>query len=57
MNAHRINWRSLPGEKGRTCLVCGTHAATVRAQQIHADVYEPGALPTEGVLIDEEGDT
>ena len=56
MNAHRINWRSLPGEKGRTCLVCGTHAATVRAQQIHADVYEPGALPTEGVLIDEEGD-
>ena len=58
MNAHRVNWIGRDGVKGRWCHApgCWTYAATVKAQQVHADVHEPGmTLPTDG-LIDEEGE-
>ena len=44
MNAHRVNWRSQPGDKGRTRHApnCGAHAKTVQDQKDHADVYQPG---------------
>lgn len=43
VNRHRINWRRLPGDKGRTCGApgCGEVASTVGAQLLHADLFEP----------------
>lgn len=51
VNPHRINWRRLPGAKGRTCGACGEVAATVAAQLLHADLFEPMARLDARTLI------
>ena len=55
----QCSFRRLPGDTDTRCHApgCGEVANTMRAQQVHADVYEPGVtLPTDGVLLDEEGE-
>ena len=55
MNPHRVPWVRNPGEKDYRCTApgCWATANTRRAQQVHADIYEPRPLDTAGLIVEE----